>query len=113
MSYRVLTTDLSDIDMARNISYIIDVLGNRKAAADLLDRYEEVKTEIGDNPLAFQFSNSKRLADLGVRVRFIGGYAVHYKLIEDRVYILRVVSTLMDVESDEFLHRLNSAVDSI
>lgn len=95
------------------LSYIINNLGNRKTAFDYLNRYEKAKTDLGTYPCFSQLSSSKRLADLGVRVRPIGGYSLYYIFRNNKVYILRVVSTLMDIESEEFIFKLNSTIEFV
>ncbi len=73
MTYEVFFTKLSKRDLGDNIAYIAEVLKNRKAASDLRDRLMKAKDDLTVNPESSRLSDIPILADLGVRVRHIGG----------------------------------------
>ena len=103
MTYEVFFTQLSKRDLSDNIAYIAGVLKNRKAASDLYSRFMKASDDLATNPDSSHLSDIQVLADLGVRVRHIGGYNVYYMFHEEKVVFLRIVSTLMDTYSDDFI----------
>ena len=103
MSYEVSFTSLARRDYDENIGYIVGILKNVTAARNLRRRFKEASGQLSVNPESSRLSDIGCLAELGVRVRYIGGYDIFYIFTGDRVVILRFVSALMDTYSDDFI----------
>ncbi|MGE5598410.1 MAG: type II toxin-antitoxin system RelE/ParE family toxin [Bacteroidota bacterium] len=64
---------------------------NPAAALDLLDRFDEAVSRLGEFPYLGSVPKDHRLRLLGYRILIVGNYLVFYVVIDDAVEIRRVL----------------------
>lgn len=98
MAYELIITDDADADVDGIVGYIAGKLGNPEAAAGFLDRLSACYDRLEDNPLLYALTPHPVFHALGIRKAPIGGYGVFYRVGEECVQIVRVLSDLEALE---------------
>ena len=98
MMYKVIITEPAEKDMQSAVSYIADTLGNKIAAANLLDAADKAVLSLSDFPERNPLVRDALLAANGFRMQRINNYLAFYVINSETqtVSILRVIHSRRD-----------------
>ena len=101
MDYKVLVTQDAEENLNNYIWYLIYEKGNRQAAKNVLDDFEETKNCLKKVAGSLKDCDNPRLRLLGYkRINFIKHrYFMLYRIIEDEVIVDAIFHELQDYEN--------------
>jgi len=96
--YKLIITELANMDLDSIISYIAVQLANPTAVSDFLDEVERCYRYLKDNPMMYSKCSDKRLRNEGYRKAVIKNYILIYKVDETSktVIVLRFICGARD-----------------
>ena len=101
MDYKVLVTQDAEADLDKYIWYLIYIKGNRQAAKNILDDFEQTKARLAKVAGSLKDCENPRLRMLGYkRINFIKHrYFMLYRIVENEVIIDAIFHELQDYEN--------------
>ena len=98
MTYKVILSTPSLLDLDGIIQYISTTLKNPKAANSLLKDFEEILDNMGKSPRLYPVPRLKRLASRGYRRFTFGNYIAFFMIDEKKqqIYIVRILYQKQD-----------------
>lgn len=101
--YQIKITELAEKDLENAGDYIAYKLKNPSAAQNTVS---EIRTKINslvNFPERNELDEDEILAGLGVRKDYYRNYKIYYVIVEDTIYIVRILHMLVD--SKAWLYR--------
>lgn len=101
--YQIKITELAEEDLENAGDYIAYKLKNPSAAQNTVS---EIRTKINslvNFPERNELDEDEILAGLGVRKDYYRNYKIYYVIVEDTIYIVRILHMLVD--SKAWLYR--------
>lgn len=101
MDYKVIVTQDAEADMDKFLWYLIHEKGNRQAAKNVLDDFEETKGRLAKVAGSLKYCDNPKMQLLGYkRINFIKHrYFMLYRIIENEVIIDAIFHELQDYEN--------------
>ncbi len=98
MVYSLIITDRADKLIDEHVSYLIDRLGNRQAAAHLIRGIEKIYSQLEENPYLFPNSRDRYLQTNGYKEALIPGmqYRLIFRIDDKLVYVVGLFHDLED-----------------
>lgn len=89
MDYKVFATDSFANDYERAVLYLVEELGSKEAANNLMAKVSNAVSILKANPEIKAISHQPILSKRSLRVYFVGNYAMLYKFEKSTVYLVR------------------------
>lgn len=94
--YRIEITDLAEEDLENAGDYIAYELKNPIAAENTVKGIRKQINSLIDFPERNELDEDEMLADMGVRKDYYRNYKIYYIILEDTIYIVRILHMLVD-----------------
>lgn len=101
--YRIEITDLAAEDLENAGDYIAYQLKNPLVAVNTVEGIRKQINSLSDFPERNELDEDETLAELGVRKDYYKNYKIYYIVINDVVYVVRILH--MRVDSKMWLYR--------
>ena len=96
MQYRIKITDLAEEDLENASDYIAYELENPSAAENTVKGIRKQINSLINYPERNELDEDQMLAELGVRKDYYKNYKIYYVILEDTIYIVRILHMLVD-----------------
>lgn len=96
MAYSVHITAEARADQESIVGYLMNDLGNQKAAKHFIDELEKAISALEETPNAFPFSQEPRLRFLGYQKALLMNYILLFRTEKQSVYIIRIFHQSQD-----------------
>lgn len=96
MQYRIKITDLAEEDLENAGDYIAYELENPSAAENTVKGIRKQINSLINYPERNELDEDQMLAELGVRKDYYKNYKIYYVILEDTIYIVRILHMLVD-----------------
>lgn len=93
---KIEITNLAERDLENVGDYIAYELKNPSAAEDIVKGIRKQINALTDFPERNELDEDVLLAELGVRKDYFKNYKIYYIILEDAIYIVRILHMLVD-----------------
>lgn len=97
--YKIEITNLAERDLENVGDYIAYELKNPSAAESIVKGIRKQINALADFPERNELDEDVLLAELGVRKDYFKNYKIYYIILEDTIYIVRILHMLVDSRS--------------
>lgn len=101
--YRIEITDLAEKDLENAADYIAFELKNLNAARNMVKGIRKQIHSLANFPERNELDEDEFLAEIGVRRDYYRNYKIYYIILDDTIYIVRILHMLVD--SHAWLYR--------
>ena len=94
--YRIEITDLAENDLENAADYIAGELKNPIAAKNTVKGLRKKINSLVYFPERNELDEDELLAEIGVRTDYYRNYKIYYIILDDTIYIVRILHMLVD-----------------
>ena len=101
--YRIEITELAEKDLENVADYIAFELKNSIASKNVVNGIRKQINSLASFPERNELDEDEFLAEIGVRRDYYRNYKIYYIILDDTIYIVRILHMLVD--SHAWLYR--------